>query len=201
MPAEESANRFPTARDLALALRGTTARSSGAGESVSRSGNVRSAAPNAEAYQLYLKGRYLWNRRPEHGFLDALQLFEKAIETDPSFALSYSGLADCYNVLGGWESGVLPPNEAFLKARTLARRSLEINDRSAEAHASLGYALFNYDWDFEGAERELRRAIELDPAYSPRTTGIPTCSFRSEGRKSRKPRASWRSRSIRVTSS
>ena len=161
------ANRFPTARDLALALRGTTARSSGAGESLSGSGNVRSAAPNAEAYQLYLKGRYLWNRRPEHGFLEALQLFEKSIETDPSFALSYSGLADCYNVLGGWESGVLPPNEAFLKARTLARRSLEINDRSAEAHASLGYALFNYDWDFDGAERELRRSIELDPAYSP----------------------------------
>ena len=128
---------------------------------------MRSAVPNAEAYQLYLKGRHLWNRRPEHGFLDALQLFEKSIEADPSFALSYSGLADCYNVLGGWESGVLPPNEAFLKARTLARRSLEMNDRSAEAHASLGYALFNYDWDFEGAERELRRSIELDPAYSP----------------------------------
>jgi serine/threonine protein kinase len=160
------ANRFQTAREVALALRGTASRPGVTGESFSRSGSVRSAVPNAEAYQLYLKGRYLWNRRPEHGFLDALQLFEKSIEADPSFALSYSGLADCYNVLGGWESGVLPPNEAFLKARTLARRSLEMDDRSAEAHASLGYALFNYDWDFEGAERLLRRAIELDPTYS-----------------------------------
>ena len=137
---------------------------------LARAGGVRefrSAVPNAEAYQLYLKGRYLWNRRPERGFLDALECFERSIEVDPSFALSYSGLADCYNVLGGWESGVLPPNEAFLKARTLARKALEMNDRSAEAHASLGYALFNYDWDFSEAERELRRAIELDPAYSP----------------------------------
>jgi serine/threonine protein kinase/tetratricopeptide (TPR) repeat protein len=127
----------------------------------------RAPGPNGEAYQLYLKGRYLWNRRPERGFLDALECFEGSIEADPSFALAYSGLADCYNVLGGWESGVLPPNEAFLKARTLAHKSLEMNERSAEAHASLGYALFNYDWDFGEAERELRRAIELDPGYSP----------------------------------
>jgi tetratricopeptide (TPR) repeat protein len=169
------ADRFPTARDIALALRGKVEGEVAAGKAEhyrpkltgsSGVGNVRSAVPNAEAYQLYLKGRHLWNRRPEHGFLDALQLFEKSIEADPSFALSYSGLADCYNVLGGWESGVLPPNAAFLKARTLARRSLEMDDRSAEAHASLGYALFNYDWDFEGAERLLRRAIELDPTYS-----------------------------------
>jgi serine/threonine protein kinase/tetratricopeptide (TPR) repeat protein len=130
-------------------------------------GVLRSRGPKAEAYQLYLKGRYLWNRRPEPGFLDAPELFEKSIEADPSFALPYSGLADCYNVFGGWESGLLPPNEAFLKARNLARKALEINDRSAEAHASLGYALFNYDWDFEEAERELRRSIELDPGYSP----------------------------------
>jgi eukaryotic-like serine/threonine-protein kinase len=126
----------------------------------------RAPAPNAEAYQLYLKGRYYWNRRPEQGFLHATEYFEKAIEADPSFALPYSGLADCYITLGSWEAGVLPPNEAFLKARTLARQALEMNDRSAEAHASLGYALFHYDWNFVDAERELRRAIELDPGYS-----------------------------------
>jgi tetratricopeptide (TPR) repeat protein len=127
----------------------------------------RAAVPNGEAYQLYLKGRYLWNRRPEHGFLDAVEYFERSIEADPSFALSYSGLADCYTTLGSWESGVLPPNEAFLKARTFARKAIAMNDRSAEAHASLGYSLFHYDWDFPEAERELRRAIELDPGYSP----------------------------------
>jgi eukaryotic-like serine/threonine-protein kinase len=126
----------------------------------------RAPAPNAEAYQLYLKGRYYWNRRPEQGFLHATEYFEKAIDADPSYALPYSGLADCYITLGSWEAGVLPPNEAFLKARTLARRALEMNDRSAEAHASLGYALFHYDWNFVDAEKELRRAIELDPGYS-----------------------------------
>jgi serine/threonine protein kinase/tetratricopeptide (TPR) repeat protein len=126
----------------------------------------RAPGPKAEAYQLYLKGRYYWNRRPEQGFLQAPEYFEKAIEADPTFALAYSGLADCYNVFGAWESGLLPPNEAFLKARTLARQALEIDDRSAEAHASLGYALFNYDWDFAAAEKELQRAIELDPGYS-----------------------------------
>jgi eukaryotic-like serine/threonine-protein kinase len=126
----------------------------------------RAPGPKAEAYQLYLKGRYYWNRRPEQGFLQAPEYFEKAIEADPTFALAYSGLADCYNVFGAWESGLLPPNEAFLKARTLARQALEIDDRSAEAHASLGYALFHYDWDFAAAERELQRAIELDPGYS-----------------------------------
>ena len=126
----------------------------------------RSRGPKAEAYQLYLKGRYLWNRRPERGFVDAPEYFEKSIEADPSFALPYSGLADCYSTFGSWESGLLPPNEAFLKARNLARKALERNDRSAEAHASLGLVLFSYDWDFARAEQELLRAIELDPGYS-----------------------------------
>ena len=126
----------------------------------------RSRGPKAEAYQLYLKGRYLWNRRPEPGFIDAPEYFEKSVEADPSFALPYSGLADCFITFGSWESGLLPPNEAFLKARGLARKALEIDSRSAEAHASLGYALFHYDWDFEEAERELRRSIDLDPGYS-----------------------------------
>ena len=127
---------------------------------------VAAHAPKGEAYQLYLKGRYWWNRRPEARFLDALDYFQKSIETDPSFALSYSGLADCYITLGSWESGILPPNEAFLKARTLARKALELDDRSAESHASLGYALFHYDWDFEHAEREMREAIALNPGYA-----------------------------------
>jgi eukaryotic-like serine/threonine-protein kinase len=127
---------------------------------------VAAHAPKAEAYQLYLKGRYWWNRRPEDGFLDALDYFQKSIEADPSFALSYSGLADCYITLGSWESGILPPNEAFLKARTLARKALELDDRSAESHASLGYSIFHYDWDFEQAEQEIQRAIALNPGYA-----------------------------------
>src|SRR5712691_263443 len=127
---------------------------------------VTAHAPKAEAYQLHLKGRYWWNRRPEEGFLDALEYFQKSIDADPSFALSYSGLADCYTTVGSWESGILPPNEAFLKARTLARKALELDDRSAESHASLGYALFHYDWNFEQAAREMQRAIALNPGYA-----------------------------------
>jgi TolB-like protein len=127
---------------------------------------VTAHAPKAEAYQLYLKRRYWWNRRPEEGFLDALEYFQKSIDADPSFALSYSGLADCYITVGGWESGILPPNEAFLKARTLARKALDLDDRSAESHASLGYALFHYDWNFEQAEQEIQRAIALNPGYA-----------------------------------
>jgi serine/threonine protein kinase/Tfp pilus assembly protein PilF len=128
---------------------------------------VTAHAPKAEAYQLYLKGRYWWNRRPEEGFLNALEYFQKSIDADPSFALSYSGLADCYITMGGWESGILPPNEAFLKARTLARKALELDDRSAESHTSLGYALFHYDWNFEQAEQGLKKAIALNPGYAP----------------------------------
>ena len=131
------------------------------------SGPVLARQPNGEAYQLYLKGRYWWNRRPEEGFTSALEYFQKSIEADPLFALSYAGLADCYVTLGSWETGILPPNEAFLKARTLARKSVELDDRSAESHASLGYSLFHYDWNFQQAEEWIRRAIALDPGYAP----------------------------------
>jgi serine/threonine protein kinase/Tfp pilus assembly protein PilF len=122
--------------------------------------------PNGEAYQLYLKGRYWWNRRPEEGFVNGIEYFQKSIEADPSFALSYAGLADCYITLGSWETGMLPPNEAFLKARTLARKGVELDERSAETHASLGYSLFHYDWNFRQAEESLRRAITLDDGYA-----------------------------------
>jgi eukaryotic-like serine/threonine-protein kinase len=132
-----------------------------------RSGPILARQPGGEAYQLYLKGRYWWNRRPEEGFTNALEYFQKSIEADPSFALSYSGLADCYVTLGSWETGILPPNEAFLKARTLARKSVELDDRSAEPHASLAYSLFHYDWNFRQAEELIRRAIALDPGYAP----------------------------------
>ncbi len=131
-----------------------------------QSGAIAARPPNADAYQLYLKGRYWWNRRPEEGFINALEYFQKAIEADPTYALAYSGLADCYITLGSWESGILPPNEAFLKARTLARKAIELDDRAAETHASLGYSLFHYDWNFRLAEESLRRAIALDPGYA-----------------------------------
>ena len=120
--------------------------------------------PNSsEAYRLYLMGRYFWNRRTEEGLKKGLGYFEKAISTDPGYALAYVGLADSYNVLGFYS--FLPPKESFPKAKAAAKRALELNGRLAEAHNSLAYATLYYDWDFTAAENGFKRAIELNPDY------------------------------------
>jgi eukaryotic-like serine/threonine-protein kinase len=119
---------------------------------------------NIEAYQLYLKGRYYWNRRPG-GLREGIHYFEQAIEKDPNYALAYSGLADGYATLATWESGTIPPVEAMPKANAAALKALEIDDTLAEAHASLGYIRLHYDWDWQEAEKQFKRAIELNPRY------------------------------------
>ena len=120
-----------------------------------------------EAYQLYLKGRFYWNKRNQEGLEKALQYFQQAIERDPNFALAYSGLADTYNLLGGPEAGGdLPPNEVLPKAKAAALKALEIDDSLAEPHVSLAHTKYFYDRDWDGAEREFKRAIELNPNYS-----------------------------------
>jgi len=120
-----------------------------------------------EAYQLYLKGRFYWNKRSEEGFQKALQYFQQAIERDPNFALAYSGLADTYNLLGGPEAGGdMPPNEMLPKAKAAALKAMEIDETLAEPHVSLAHTKYFYDRDFSGAEREFKRAIELNPNYS-----------------------------------
>ena len=119
---------------------------------------------NTQAYQLYLKGRYYWNKRTEEGIKKGIEYFQQAIEKDPGYALAYTGLADCYNMLG-WYS-YLPPKEAFPKAKAAAAKALEIDDTLAEAHASLAYAKAFYDWDWLDVEREFKRAIELNPNYA-----------------------------------
>lgn len=120
-----------------------------------------------EAYQLYLKGRFYWNKRSEEGFQKALQYFQQAIERDPNFALAYSGMADTYNLLGGPEAGGdMPPNEMFPKAKAAALKALGIDETLAEPHVSLAHTKYFYDRDWAGAEREFRRAIELNPNYS-----------------------------------
>jgi TolB-like protein/Flp pilus assembly protein TadD len=118
------------------------------------------------AYQLYLKGRYHWNKRTVQGFNDAIACFKQAIASDPAYALAYAGLADCYALLGAAEYGALPPREAFPKARAAAARALEIDPGLAEAHASLGLVQWTFDWDRAAAERSLRRAIQLAPGYA-----------------------------------
>ena len=119
---------------------------------------------NAEAYQLYLKGRYHWNKRTGEGLKKGIQFFQQAIEKDPGYALAYTGLADCYNLLSLYSA--LPPKEAMPKAKAAAQHALDIDESLAEAHNSLAYAKLYYDWDWNGAEREFQRALELNPNYS-----------------------------------
>jgi TolB-like protein/DNA-binding winged helix-turn-helix (wHTH) protein/tetratricopeptide (TPR) repeat protein len=126
----------------------------------------RLAAPrqiNPEAYEAYLKGRYYWNKRTGESMQKAEQYFEQAIDNDPTYAAAYSGLADCNSGLT-WH-GFKSPAEALPKAYAAARKALEINPESAEAHASLGLAM-THSWDWTGAEAEFRRALQLDPQYA-----------------------------------
>ncbi len=121
-------------------------------------------AVDPEVHQLYLKGRNHWNKRTEAGFRKAIEYFQQAIEKDPSCALAYAGLADCYGLLA--EYGILPPKEAYPKAKAAALKALEIDDTLAEAHVSLGWIKEGFDWDWSGAEREYRQAIRLNPGYA-----------------------------------
>jgi TolB-like protein/Flp pilus assembly protein TadD len=125
-----------------------------------------SKAVNPVAYEAYLKGRYFWNKRTADGLRRATEYFSHAIETDPSYAQAYSGLADAYALSGDWEYGVLPPQEAFPKARAAVTKALALDDRLGEAHTSLAFALDLYYWDWESAETEYKRAITLKPGYA-----------------------------------
>jgi len=116
-----------------------------------------------EAYEFYLKGRFHWNKRSAEELKKGLEYFQKAIEKDPNWALAYAGLADSYSILG--EYSVLPPKETYPKAKAAALKALEIDDGIAEAHTALALAKRDYDWDWLGAEKEYKRAIELNPSY------------------------------------
>lgn len=120
---------------------------------------------NTQAYQLYLKGRYFWNKRTEQDIKKAIEYFQQAIDMDPNYALAYAGLADAYVSLGSSGFDAMLPQDAIPKARAAATKALEIDDALAEAHASLAYVKFIYDWDWPTAEREFNRALELNPNY------------------------------------
>ena len=126
---------------------------------------IKKATESKEAYTLYLEGRYFLNNRTEESLKKAIERFDKALEKDPQYALACTGVADSYAVLALLE--FLPPKEAFPKARTAAEKAVEIENGLAEAHTSLALIRFQYDWDWEGAEKEFKRAIELNPSYAP----------------------------------
>ncbi|TMI62291.1 tetratricopeptide repeat protein [Candidatus Bathyarchaeota archaeon] len=118
-----------------------------------------------EAYSFYLKGRHSSSTRAEAGLNSAIGYFEKALKADPKFALAYTGLADAYSILALLE--FVPPREAFPKAKIAAEKALALDDRLAEAHVSLGLVRFQYEWDWSGAEKEFKRALELNSGYAP----------------------------------
>jgi len=116
---------------------------------------------NREAEDLYLKGRFYWNKRTPESLNQALEAFTQAIARDPNYSDAYVGLADSYNLLR--EFSAMPANEAYFKAFAAAKKAVELAPQSSEAHASLGFVTFFGMWDAPDAEKEFRRAIELDP--------------------------------------
>ena len=128
--------------------------------------NERLAKPqtkSAEAYQLYLQGRYYWHKITDEGRVKSGEYFQKAIEKDPNYALAYAGLAAYYGSMANF--GQMPPKEAWRNSEEAAVKALAIDDKLGEAHRSLAAVRMWYDWDWQGAERELKRAIELDPKF------------------------------------
>jgi TolB-like protein/DNA-binding winged helix-turn-helix (wHTH) protein/Flp pilus assembly protein TadD len=126
--------------------------------------NVR--VVNPQAYESYLKGRYFWNKRTADGLKVALAYFNQAIDEDPKYAQSYSGLADTYALLGDWQYAAMTTKEALPKAKAAAIKALELDSALGEAHNSLAFCLDGFDWDFDSAGKEFRRAIELNPGYA-----------------------------------
>lgn len=118
-----------------------------------------------EAYRIYLRGRFYWNKRTLEGLKKGVEYFQQAIDKDPNYALAYTGLADSYALLGSVEYSALPPLEAMPRARAWAIKALEVDDTLAEAHASVAYVHI-FDWHWTDAERAYLRAIELNPNYA-----------------------------------
>jgi len=124
----------------------------------------KSSTANPEAYELYLKGKFYWNKRTGESLKHSVEFFEQAIEKDPNYALAYAGLAETYVLFSSYD--VASADDSMPSAKAAAVRAIGIDDSLAEAHTALGFYLDHYEWDRTGAEREFRRAIELNPNYS-----------------------------------
>jgi eukaryotic-like serine/threonine-protein kinase len=117
-----------------------------------------------EAYQLYMKGRYYWNKRTLEGFRRSIDCFDEARHLDPNFALAYSGLADAYSFMGGF--GYIASRDAYTKAKAEATKALELDATLAEAYTTLATVQYRYDWDWKAAEESFRKALQLNPSYT-----------------------------------
>jgi TolB-like protein/DNA-binding winged helix-turn-helix (wHTH) protein/Tfp pilus assembly protein PilF len=121
---------------------------------------------DSQAYVSFLKGRFFWNKRTADGLRAAVAYFEQAIGEDPSYAQAYSGLADTYALLGDWQYAVMPAKAALPKAKAAAMKALDLDNTLGEAHNSLAFLLDGFDWDFDAAGNEFRKAIALNPNYA-----------------------------------
>src|SRR5262245_38955689 len=119
---------------------------------------------NAEAHQLYLKGRFFWNKRTANDLKKSIDYFNQAIAVDPNYAPAYAGVADAYVLLPGYTGG--SPHDCYPKAKAAAKKALELDDTLAEAHTTLGMAIWSYEFDFAEANKEFQRAIDLNPNYA-----------------------------------
>jgi len=123
---------------------------------------VKRTTDNPEAYNLYLKGRYFWNKRTAEGLMRALECFAQAIQIDPTFARAYTGISDCYALSAYY---YMPPRPTLMKAKGAAARALQLDDTLPEAHTSMAFVKHKLERDWAGAEKGFRRAIELNPEY------------------------------------
>jgi len=131
--------------------------------------SARLAIPRAvdpDAYELYLKGRYFWNKRSETNFVKAVDYFQQAIARDPNYAPAYAGLADAYALLGSSPNPAIARSEAMPKAKAAAMKALQLDETLADAHTSLAFVKMHYEWDWPGSEKEFQRALNLNPNYA-----------------------------------
>ncbi|MCI0356614.1 MAG: protein kinase [Acidobacteria bacterium] len=132
---------------------------------------------NTQAYELYLRGRYHWNKKNPEGFNKGIEYFQKAIEADPNYAPAYAGLAALYNNLANYNFALVPPREAWAKAKAAAGKAVQIDDSLAPAHASLALVAYQWEWDWSTAEKEFQRALELDPSSSSTYEPSPSSTY------------------------